>query len=179
LLGECLLVIDCHNTLAQSLWASICIHLVILMFCLAVCAERLSLRDNTLTGPIPSEINRLVNLGEFVSCHVPLSFVLAQSALMNILLVCFFVSQYICVSMTICSWATTLVQTQSSLAKSPANLLWMTTATLLTIPTLVALFEWCFNKQHDVASNWNSHLGPGAWRRVSVVVIYVKLHTII
>jgi hypothetical protein len=33
-LGECILVIDCHNALTRSLWASIRIHLVILMVCL-------------------------------------------------------------------------------------------------------------------------------------------------
>jgi hypothetical protein len=52
----------------------------------------------------------------------------------------------------------------------------MTTATSLTTPPLVALFEWCFNKQHDVASDWNSRLGPDAWRRASVVAIYVTTY---
>jgi hypothetical protein len=33
-LCKCFLMIDCHNALAQSLWASIRIHLVILMACL-------------------------------------------------------------------------------------------------------------------------------------------------
>jgi hypothetical protein len=32
-LGKCVLVFGCHNVLAQSLRASICIHLVILMVC--------------------------------------------------------------------------------------------------------------------------------------------------
>jgi hypothetical protein len=32
-LGECVLVIDCHDALTQSLWASIRIHVVILMVC--------------------------------------------------------------------------------------------------------------------------------------------------
>jgi hypothetical protein len=43
LLGECVLVIDCHNALAQSLWASIPIHLVFLMACLdCLCSYSIS-----------------------------------------------------------------------------------------------------------------------------------------
>jgi hypothetical protein len=66
-------VIDCHNALAQSLWASIRIHLVILMVLVwTVCAVELRLYGNALNGTIPTEIGLMTSLGEYVlviDCH--------------------------------------------------------------------------------------------------------------
>jgi hypothetical protein len=66
-----------------------------------VCADFLDLSDNFLNGTIPSEISSLVTLCEFVGRLSPLSFVLEQGALMNILLVCSFVLQILYLSMPI------------------------------------------------------------------------------
>lgn len=92
-LGE-FTVIDCHSALAQSLWASILIRLVILMVFWNYCAATLDLLRNTLTGLIPSEIASLGKLGEFVGCLVALFLFLELSALMTTLLVCFPVSLF-------------------------------------------------------------------------------------
>jgi hypothetical protein len=68
LLSEFVLVIDCHNTLAQSLRMSIRIHLVILMDCFDFFyAAYLDLGLNELTGMIPTEIGLLTLLGECLS----------------------------------------------------------------------------------------------------------------
>ena len=60
--------------------------------------DMLELEENQLEGTIPTEINRLGGLCEFVGHVVPLSFLLSQVPLMNILLVCIPVSQLCCFS---------------------------------------------------------------------------------
>jgi hypothetical protein len=73
-------VIDCHNALAQSLWASIRIHLVILMVLVwTVCVVTLDLGGNTLKGTIPTEIGLLTFLGECVLLVIDCHNALAQS----------------------------------------------------------------------------------------------------
>jgi hypothetical protein len=72
------------------------------LFVCTVSADFIDLSYNFLTGTIPSEIDSLTSLCEFVGRLSPLSFVLEQGALMNILLVCSSVSQILYLSMTIC-----------------------------------------------------------------------------
>ena len=66
----------CHDVLAQSLWASIHSYPLHDSHGLFVCcAAFLGLTNNSLTGTIPSEINSLTNLSEFVGhCLPPIFF---------------------------------------------------------------------------------------------------------
>jgi hypothetical protein len=79
-------------------------------------------------------------LSEFVGRLAPLSFALEQGVLMNILSVCFSVSQILYISMAIILRATTHVQKLLRNAGYPVIMSPMNT------PRLVALFN-CFNGQ--------------------------------
>jgi hypothetical protein len=88
---------------------------------LIVCAELLYLHHNRFTGTIPTQFDLLTRLREFIGRRVRLSVFLLPSALMNILLVCFSVSQRNRGSMRISLQAPTLVQTILVLAWSPVT----------------------------------------------------------
>jgi hypothetical protein len=82
-----------------------------------VCAEELYLQGNQFTGTIPTQLGFLSKLGEFIGRRAPLSvFLSCQSALTNILLVCFSVSQINFGSTAIRLQAATLVRSMLILA---------------------------------------------------------------